>query len=122
MKHTPALLILVGVWELVSGFLSLSGMVLLIVFILPEALGIGTAAGNPNPASLIAMITGGLILLTFGVISLVGAFGIFKGRNWGRAVSIAVCVLSMLWFPIGTVIGVLALIYLQKAEVVEFFG
>jgi len=121
MKRKPDLLFLVVLWGLLSAFLYYGGMILLIVFILPEALGIGVAAGNANPASMIAMIVGGLYLLISGTSALVGAIGILKGKRFGRLLCIIAAVMSMVYFPIGTIPGVLVLLYLSKAEVVAYF-
>jgi hypothetical protein len=52
---------------------------------------------------------------------LAGGIGILKAKSWGRIVSIVVAVLSLFWIPIGTVLGVLVLIYLTRSEVRAYF-
>jgi hypothetical protein len=43
------------------------------------------------------------------------------GKEWGRITAIVHSALSLFSIPIGTVIGVLSIIYLTKLEVKEFF-
>ena len=62
-----------------------------------------------------------LFLLVYLVFCLAGGIGILQGKEWGRVLSIVHAALSLLWFPIGTVIGVLILVYLTKPEVKEYF-
>jgi hypothetical protein len=50
-----------------------------------------------------------------------GGIGLLKGREWGRILSIIHAALNLLWVPVGTVIGVLILIYLTKTETQEYF-
>jgi len=52
---------------------------------------------------------------------LAGGTGILKAKSWGRIISIIVAVLSLFWIPVGTVLGILVLIYLTRSEVREYF-
>jgi hypothetical protein len=72
----------------------------------------------------IAFITLGviaLLMVAYFVLALMGGIGLLKGREWGRILSIVHAALSLFWVPVGTVIGVLVLIYMTKTEVREYF-
>jgi hypothetical protein len=51
-----------------------------------------------------------LILFVYGGLSVVGSITSFTRPRWGRIVGIILCVLSLISFPIGTVIGILGTI------------
>ena len=69
----------------------------------------------------IGLIIALLVLVVGFVIALMGGIGLLRGREWGRILSIVHAALSLFWVPIGTIIGILVLIYLTKAEVREYF-
>jgi hypothetical protein len=64
-----------------------------------------------------------VILLLIGCfwLSVAGGIGILLEKNWGRIVSIVNAVLNLFSIPVGTIIGVLVLIYLNGSEVREYF-
>jgi len=47
--------------------------------------------------------------------------GILSRKEWGRAFSLVHAALSLLCIPIGTIIGILVIVYLIKPEVTEYF-
>ena len=72
----------------------------------------------------IAIIVLGIVLLVmiaYFILALIGGIGLLRGREWGRILSIVHAALSLFWVPVGTVIGILILIYLTKTEVQEYF-
>ena len=64
---------------------------------------------------------GGLVLLTYIGLSVAAGVGLIIEREWGRILAIIHSALIVIWIPIGTVIGVLSLIYLTKPEVRQYF-
>ncbi len=54
-------------------------------------------------------------------LSLAGGFGLLSGKTWGRIIAILNAALSFLFMPAGTIIGVLAMIYLTRPEVRKYF-
>lgn len=61
----------------------------------------------------------------FGILALlyfVVAWGLWKGQGWARIVAIILAILSLLNFPIGTIIGIIILIYLFKDDVKAYFA
>ena len=57
----------------------------------------------------------GLILFVIGVVNIFVGLGLWKFKNWARIVAIVFAVISLLSFPIGTIIGI-AIIYLLVFE------
>lgn len=119
MKKRPDLLLLVTIWAFLSAFLYLIGIAAIAIFAFPEALGFGY--GPANVGTIFGLSIGIFVLLCCSGLSLAGGIGILKAKSWGRIISIVVAVLSLFSIPVGTVIGVLVLIYLAKAEVREYF-
>jgi len=115
----PDLLLLVAIWAFFSAFLYLTGIVAIAVFSFPEALGFMN--GPANVGSIIGQSFGIFVVLCCMGLSLAGGIGILKAKSWGRIISIVVAVLSLLWIPVGTVLGVLVLIYLMRPEVRAYF-
>ncbi len=62
--------------------------------------------------------------IVFGIIALfyfIVGFGLLKGQNWARVVAIILAILGLVNFPIGTIISIIILIYLFKADVKAYF-
>jgi hypothetical protein len=115
----PDLLILVAIWQFVSAFLLAIGIAAIAVFALPEALGYRW--GPAEVGSIFGLSIGIFVLLCLIGLSLAGGIGVLQGKNWGRMISIVNAVLSCFNIPVGTVIGVLVIIYLMRPEVREYF-
>jgi len=115
----PDLLLLVAIWAFLSAFLYLIGIAGIAIYALPEALGFGY--GLANVGTIIGLSSGIFVLLCCTGLSLAGGIRILKAKSWGRIISAVVAVLSLFWIPVGTVIGVLVLIYLARSEVREYF-
>lgn len=63
----------------------------------------------------------GGIIIGLGVITLLIAIALFTGRNWARILNIVFAVIDLINFPIGTIIGIIFLIYLTRPRVVAYF-
>jgi hypothetical protein len=61
-------------------------------------------------------IIGVSVSLVFAVLAYVTARGLEDGKRWAMRLGIVQALLSMLNIPIGTVIGVIALVYLNRAN------
>ena len=123
----PDLLVLVAIWQFINAFLLLIGIAAIAVFAFPDALGYYEFPGALNHHGIIDVgaIFGLSIAIFFLVcfigLSVAGGIGLLLGKGWGRIISIVNAVLSLMNFPIGTVIGVLVLIYLTRPDVREYF-
>jgi len=58
----------------------------------------------------------------FGIADLVIASGIAKGRLWARYAGIAMAVLLLFGFPVGTILGIIALMGLLGRDASDWFG
>ena len=115
----PDLLLLIAIWQFLNAFLCLIGVAAIAIFAFPEGMGFGY--GPANVGTIFGLSIGIFVLLCCIGLSLAGGIGILKAKSWGRIISIVNAVLNLLNIPIGTIIGVLVLIYLAKAEVREYF-
>jgi hypothetical protein len=52
----------------------------------------------------------GYVLIASGVVSVAGCVSSYTRPGWGRPVGILLCVLGLLNFPLGTLIGILGLV------------
>ena len=123
----PDLLVLVAIWQFVNAFLLLIGIAAIAVFAFPGALGYYGFAGGMNyhgitdVGAIFGLSIAIFFLIAFIGLSVAGGIGLLMGKGWGRIIGIINAVLNLLNFPIGTVIGVLVLIYLTKPDVREYF-
>ncbi len=79
--------------------------------------------GVPQMGGIAIILLGSvlLVMVAYFILALMGGIGLLKGREWGRILSIIHAALNLFWVPVGTVIGVLILIYLTKTETQEYF-
>lgn len=63
----------------------------------------------------------GVALIVIGVITLLIAIALFSGRNWARILNIIFAVIDLINFPIGTILGIVFLIYFTRPHVVAYF-
>jgi len=62
------------------------------------------------------------VFVAFGVADLIIASGIAKGRPWSRIAGIVMAVLLLAVFPVGTVLGAIALMGLLGRDAGDWFG
>ncbi|MBN1643606.1 MAG: hypothetical protein JW856_02135 [Dehalococcoidales bacterium] len=126
----PELLVLVAIWEFVTAFFAFIGIASIAVFAIPVVLGVwgtweyytyGMGYHMGPVGAIFGLSIGILVLLCYLALSIFGGIGLLKGKEWGRIASIVHSALSFFWIPIGTVLGVLAIIYLTKTDVKEYF-
>ena len=111
---------LVSIWE----FLSAIGILI--------AIGIFTAAvlsewggwhfqdaGFVSQFALVALIMA--MFVVYFLLAVISGVGLLKTRKWGEITSIIHAALMLFWFPIGTIIGTLVLIYLTRPQVRKYF-
>ena len=115
----PDLLILVAVWEFLTALGAAIGISAIAVFVFPK---VGLLWGPALVGGIFFLSIGVLILLCYIGIAVAGGIGLLNGKEWGRILSITHAAISLLWFPVGTIIGILALIYLMQSGVREYFA
>jgi hypothetical protein len=85
-------------------------------------LGVVALAEEPD-AILGAAATGliAVVLMILCLIYLAAGYGLWKLRLWGRTTALALALVGLLAFPIGTIAGAILLWYLLRPEVAEHF-
>jgi hypothetical protein len=71
-----------------------------------------------------ALGAGILCWAVFGILALfyfIIGIGLLKGQNWARVVAIIFAIIGLINVPIGTIISIIILIYLFKADVKAYF-
>ena len=114
----PDLLILIAVWKFLTAAGALAGVSAIAVFAFPEVLRLWGAA-----------LTGGLfglsiatfVLAAYCALGVASGIGLIIGKEWGRVLAIVHAAIDVINIPIGTVIGVLSIIYLVRSDVKEYF-
>jgi len=114
----PDLLVLVAVWQFITAFLALVGAVCIGAIAIPAVV----LSGDPYVAvPLVFLSIPTVLLLCYAGVAVAGGVGLLLAREWGRIMSIVHAAFTLLWFPVGTVLGILVIIYLTKAEVRDYF-
>jgi hypothetical protein len=115
----PDLLILVAVWNFILAFFMLIGIFAVAFIGLPAALM--DTVGIDRTAVIFGISVGIIVMLALLIIALAAGIGLLQGKNWGRVMSIVIAAAGLLGFPLGTVIGVLIIIYLGRQDVKDYF-
>ncbi len=72
-------------------------------------------------APLFGLAIGILFSAAFGVLFVIAGIGMLSMRNWARIMTIILAILMLPGFPVGTLLGVVALWYLFQDEVKALF-
>ena len=125
----PDLIVLIAVWEFLCAlgiFLLIAGVATAFFFSMPGMWMWGDSLWREAPriGGFTVFILGVvlLVMIAYFILALLGGIGILQGKEWGRILSIVQAALSVFWAPVGTVIGILILIYLTKPELKEYFS
>jgi hypothetical protein len=73
-------------------------------------------------APLFGLAIGILFSTAFGVLFVIAGIGMLNMRSWARIMTIVLAILMLPGFPVGTLLGVVALWYLFQDEVKALFG
>ena len=132
----PDLLVLIAIWEFVTAFVAFIGIMAIAVFAIPVVLGkwgnweyysgyyngmMWNYGDMPRVGAVFGLSVAILVLLCYLIIAVVAGIGLLKGKEWGRITGIVHAALSVLCVPIGTISGVLSIIYLTNQEVKDYF-
>jgi len=103
----PDWLILLAIWEFLSGFLAFLGMVAIAVFAMPQSAWL---FGIARTGMIFGLSIALLFLLCWVSLSAAAGIGILVGKEWGRILAVVHSAVGLVNVPIGTVISILALI------------
>jgi hypothetical protein len=109
------MVILIVIWQFITAFIALIGVSAIAAIAFPIV--IDEAWGPALPGAVFGLRIAVLILLCYIGIAVASGVGLLKGREWGRILGIVHSVSSLPAFPVGTVIGILSIIYLLQPEV-----
>lgn len=113
---TPSTVVLGWVFIVANALLLIAGAV---VFFVLFGLGYASCAWRPFVLlSGLGLFLGALIIL-LALLGVLAGCGLVRGCSWGRTLGIVVAVLGLICFPIGTLIGIFALIVLLREGPVD---
>ncbi len=112
----PDLLILIAIWEFISAFGALIGILAIAVFAFPSVIDQPGDVGG-----IFGLSIGMFALVCYFAVAIAGGVGLLLGKEWGRIVSLVYSALNLFAIPFGTALGILAIIYLLRPNVREYF-
>jgi hypothetical protein len=120
MKSTrPDGISVIAIYYLIMGVLNLIGACAIVVFPLTAIVRFN---GGPDQFfPLVGLGFGLLTTLALGVLALVAGWGLMRMVTWSRWLAFALALVSLLFFPVGTLIGAVIIWYLLRGEVREAF-
>ena len=62
------------------------------------------------------------IIAFFSIPEIIGGIGLIKRKEWGRILALVVSFFNLVWFPLGTALGVYSIIILLNDESVQIFN
>lgn len=63
-----------------------------------------------------------IVFAAFGIANLLIAAGIARGKMWARYAGIAMAIILLIGFPVGTILGTIALMGLLGRDASDWFG
>jgi hypothetical protein len=115
----PDLLILVAIWDFLHAFVMLIGLLAIGIFAIPAV--IATTYGIDRAAAIFGLGIALVFIVAILAVALAAGIGLLQGKNWGRVLSIVVAAAGLLSMPVGTVVGILIIIYLTRQDVKDYF-
>ena len=125
--NRPSGLVLIAVWEFLTAAGAMVAISLLASFFLAELpfwyTWLEGWEWRMYDSTILPVFPFFVVGVMFGyfLAALLGGIWLLSGREWGRILSIIHAGLSFFVFPVGTIIGVVSLIYLTRPEVRDFF-
>lgn len=111
---------IIGILWIVFGILSLIGA----AFVFLLLTGISFIPDIEPPAQGILRFIGffiGSFLAALGLPKILGGYGLLKGHEWGRILTLVVSFLSLLNIPFGTALGIYSIVILLNKDTAARF-
>ncbi len=85
--------------------------------------GIGVASGDSQAMAILSIVgtVVGALLAVIAIPGLVAGYGLLARKAWGRVLAIVVGILGLINFPVGTAIGIYAILVLLQEEATNYF-
>ena len=86
--------------------------------------GIGFGSGDAEAARILPIvgIAVGLLLAALALPGLAAGYGLLRHKPWARILALVVGVLSLLNFPLGTIIGIYTFVVLMQPTAADYFA
>ena len=109
----------IAVYYFLVAVFNLLGACAIIAF--PMAAIIQENSGSDLYFPLVSLSFGLVATLVLAVLTIVAGWGLLRMASWARWLAIALAIISLLFFPIGTIIGAIIIWYLLKSNIREAF-
>ncbi len=85
--------------------------------------GIGVASGDSQAMAILSVVGTfvGALLAVIAIPGLVAGYGLLARKAWGRVLAIVVGILGLINFPVGTAIGIYAILVLLQEGATDYF-
>lgn len=64
----------------------------------------------------------GGIIAFFSIPEIIAGVGLIKRKEWGRILALVVAFFNLIWFPLGTALGVYSIVILLDNESIQIFN
>jgi hypothetical protein len=108
----PDSIVLIAIWQFLSAAGCFIGIAAIALFALPYTW---------DPGGIFGLSIGIASCACFAGAAIAGGIGLLMLKNWGRILTIVTAALIVMAIPIGTIIGILIIIYLAKENVRQYF-
>lgn len=111
---------IIGILWIVFGGISL----LAAAFLFTLLMGVSFIPDIESPAPGIIRFVGffaGSFLALLGLPKILGGWGLLKGKEWGRILTLVVSFLSLLNVPLGTALGIYSIVILMDKRTTALF-
>jgi len=109
----------IAVYYFIVAIFNIIGAFAILAF--PMASIIQSQSGTSQYFPLIGLSFGLLTTLVLAVLPIVAGWGLLQMAGWARWLTFALAIVSLLFFPIGTITGAIIIWYLLKADTREAF-
>jgi hypothetical protein len=111
----------------ILGWLYVVGHAIFLVigaFVFVLLVGLAPVTGEPEPMWILGLVgtAVGLLMAALGLPGLLAGYGLLTRKPWARVLTIVVGLLSLINFPIGTLIGLYTLWVLTQPAATEYFA
>lgn len=118
-------LVVLAVLHAVQALFALAGALVVLLSLGVAGFAVGFAEGVPTWLGALLGTTGvlvGVFLLALALPGLALAWGLYTRRSWARPLGLVLGVLSLVNFPLGTILGVYTLWALLQPETAALLG
>jgi hypothetical protein len=110
----------------ILGWLYIVGHALFLVIALCAFLvlpTIGVVSGDADATTVLGVIgtAVGLLMLVLGLPGVLAGYGLLTRKSWGRLLALVIGLLNLVNFPVGTAIGIYALLVLLQESATTYF-